>query len=221
MSYDGDRYPLTQPLSSKLKLPFMKLLKTIFIALAIATAIAFSPAITPAQNSPNVTVNNVYYQIGGSTATQLRAQMDQIGPSNPKFGNRRYDALTRWIVGWRYSYRVENNRCAIDKTEVNTNITITLPQWNPPSQASRQLRQKWNRYTQALRIHEAGHKQHGIAASREIIGLLNNMPSYRSCQELQTAANNRSNRVIAKYNQRDIDYDRTTRHGKTQGATFP
>jgi predicted secreted Zn-dependent protease len=199
----------------------MKLFKTIFIALFIATAIAITSAITPAQNSPNVNVNNIYYQVGGSTAAQLRAQMDQIGPFNPKFGNRRYDALTRWIVGWRYSYRVENNRCAIDKAEVDTNITITLPQWNPPSQASGQLRKKWNRYTQALRIHEAGHKQHGIAASKEILRQLNNIPSYRSCQELQTAANNRSNRVIARYNQQDINYDRTTQHGKTQGAIFP
>jgi predicted secreted Zn-dependent protease len=199
----------------------MKLFKLILIALGIAIAIAISPAITRAQNSPAVTVNYVYYQIGGSTAAQLRAQMDTLGPFDAQFGNRRYDALTRWYGSWRYSYIVQNNRCTIERVLVNTNVTITLPQWNPPSQASRQLQRKWNRYIQALQTHENGHKQHGIEAGKEIFKLLNNLPSYRSCQDLQTAANNKSNQIIAKYNQRDIDYDRRTQHGRTQGATFP
>jgi len=56
---------------------------------------------TIARPAMNIRLN--YYQIFGSTATELRSQMNQYGPPDPKTG-RRFDAYTRWNVRWRYRH---------------------------------------------------------------------------------------------------------------------
>jgi predicted secreted Zn-dependent protease len=47
------------------------------------------------------------------------------------------------------------------------------------------------------------------------------MSAYPTCEQLGLAANAAAHQVIKIYNQRDIEYDRVTRHGRTQGARFP
>ena len=172
-----------------------------------------------AQSQPITSVNTTYYSITGATGKQLREQMNQLGPIDKTEG-RRYDARTDWYVRWNYRYANKGGQCKITTSTVNTDVTITLPQWNPPASASRALVKRWQRYLKALRTHEDGHKDQGLAASREILALLKRFPAQRSCPELETAANAAAQRIIKKYNQRDIDYDRKTRHGATQGAVF-
>lgn len=73
----------------------------------------------------------------------------------------------------------------------------------------------------ALQLHEDGHKDHGVAAAQEVLSTITNLPAYPSCPELETAANTAGKSVIERYNQKDIEYDRVTQHGATQGAIFP
>ena len=47
------------------------------------------------------------------------------------------------------------------------------------------------------------------------------MPPAGSCDTLGTSANALGKSILRKYNQLDLDYDRDTRHGTTQGARFP
>ncbi|MBD0337574.1 MAG: DUF922 domain-containing Zn-dependent protease [Cyanobacteria bacterium Co-bin13] len=170
--------------------------------------------------APTINISHRYYPISGSSAAQLRRQMTQQGPFEPSEG-RRYDARTEWLVQWSYRYNRASNRCSVDSLATKVDVTITYPQWTPSSAAPRSLVSEWQRYMTALQNHEDGHKDNGIAAGRDILYALKQLPAYPSCQALDNAANVASQTIIRRYNQRDLDYDHTTNHGSSQGAVFP
>ncbi len=80
---------------------------------------------------------------------------------------------------------------------------------------------RWREYLAPLTEHENGHRKHGLDAAREIDRGIGALPAQANCNALGNAANAFGNEILRKYNERDIDYDRTTDHGRTQGARFP
>ena len=190
----------------------------IFLAIALCGLIVSNKQ-TIAQNTPNVSIKTNYYDIQGSTAKQLRSQLNQLGVVDPKTG-KRFDGYTSWRVWWNYRYRPIGNQCQIAQVTVNVQVVYTMPRWNPSATASMDLRNRWNRYITALRLHEDGHKNHGVKAGQDILKTLNNLTT-DSCQRIGDIANRKGDAIIKQYNLKDIDYDRLTQHGLTQGAVFP
>jgi predicted secreted Zn-dependent protease len=170
--------------------------------------------------APAVKVSYRYYPISGSSAAQLRSQMRQHGPFEPLEG-RRYDARTEWLVQWSYRYSRSNNQCRVGALATKADVTITYPRWAPTASAPRSLIVDWQRYMTALQTHENGHKDNGVAAARDILSALNQLPAYPSCEALDREASAISQSIIRRYNQRDLDYDHNTNHGYSQGAVFP
>ncbi len=98
--------------------PVRKLPKHIFLlSLITALQIIFNPQNTVSviqgkseslesrviagNNKPNIKSQEIYYQISGTTAQELRQQMNQKGPGN-------YDGYTQWHVKWNYRYQQRN-----------------------------------------------------------------------------------------------------------------
>jgi predicted secreted Zn-dependent protease len=71
-------------------------------------------------------------------------------------------------------------------------------------------------------VHEKGHAQNAIDAARKIEAGILALPSEPTCDALRTKANDLGHALmlIKDANQADIDYDRRTQHGATQGARF-
>lgn len=134
---------------------------------------------------------------------------------------RRYDGYTRWHVAWRYRYRTQDGQCFIDRVATTVDVTFTMPQWANESSGGAELRRRWRQYLAALQQHESGHGRHGAEAAGEIDRGIAGLTPRASCESLGAAANALGHQVIRQYNQRDLDYDRTTDHGRTQGARFP
>ncbi|MBD2076706.1 DUF922 domain-containing Zn-dependent protease [Phormidium sp. FACHB-592] len=197
------------------------LLKQILVAIVSCLAVILIHSIAPiqAQSQPVVAVKTVYYPIKGATAGQLRQQMNRLGPISQTSGQR-FDARTDWYVRWNYQYLNQANSCQLTAIRVRADVSVTLPQWKQPANAAKGLVNRWNQYIKALRLHEDGHKDNGIATSQEILQLLKRFPAKSSCSELGVAANKAAQGIISQYNQRDLDYDRKTQHGVTQGAVF-
>lgn len=201
---------------------FSKALLESFVAPAAASHNSpFVPAPTaPQSGSLPVSVRYNYYPIRGLSDTELRSQMAQQGPLDTVEG-RRYDANTAWTVRWSYRYRSVGNQCAIASVKTKVDITFTLPQWQPAAGTARSLIAEWNQYLAALQTHEDGHKNHGVAAGQAVMQTLSRLPAAASCQSLGAAANKAAQQIVQRYNQKDIEYDRLTQHGFTQGAVFP
>lgn len=183
-----------------------------------------SPQSISPSPGPAVNIRYNYYSLNGATADELRKQMNQQGPFDD-LEKRRYDANTTWFVHWSYRYTQTNHsnqvQCVIASVLTKVEVVFSLPQWEPPLNASPMLFADWNRYIAALQIHEDGHKDHGIAAGRDILTELQQFPAYASCDALKAAAFAAAQAVIRRYNYADIEYDRITQHGYTQGAVFP
>jgi predicted secreted Zn-dependent protease len=191
----------------------------VVVAIAVCLLLARATQATSPSLKPIVSIRRNYYQITGSTATQLRQQMNQLGPVWSS--GKRFDAITRWHVRWSYRYAVQNNRCQLTTSRVHVDITITMPQWTPPPQAATSLIKQWRRYSTALQTHEYGHRDHGLAAARDAAYALQVFPGYPNCQYLDLAINTRMMQIIEQYGEKDREYDQRTQHGATQGARFP
>lgn len=178
-----------------------------------------SPA-APAASPPPLSVKYHFYPIQGTTADELRSQMLQTSPVSDPNGNS-FDALTRWDVHWNFHFARSGKSCSPDAVSSRVDVLFTLPQWRVPNFVSSDLQTEWADYIKALKLHEEGHKKNGIDAAQAVQQALNRLPEYPDCQQLEKAAKQVADRVIADYNQRDIAYDRATGHGRTQGAVFP
>lgn len=194
----------------------------LFFISFLATLTIFSHFPAQSRGEPTVSVKTIYYPIQGTTSAQLREQMDRLGPPDPKTG-KRFSAYARWNVNWRYwTFKPDNNSlCRLTRLEVTTDVTITLPRWIPPAKVSRSLVQQWNKFMSALVLHENGHKKHGVLASQEIGQLSWDRFARSNCDEVGQLFNQTANTIIQTYSQADVEYDRATKHGITQGAVFP
>jgi len=159
-----------------------------------------------------------FYSISGASENDLRREMSAKGPTGT---GGRFDAYTRWNIRWRYSYRQAGGLCRIDSVTTDVTVTMTLPKWQDESAASERLQRRWREYLTALTTHENGHRQNGLDAAHEIDRGIAALPAQANCGALGAAANALGDEIIRNHKQRDLDYDRATSHGRTQGARFP
>lgn len=218
---------LIQSLADKAAFPVVnrQFVAVFMLTLALMSGLSLiQPLTTPASPhsalTPHVQIAYRYYPISGMTASELRSHMNQLGPRDHIEG-RTYDARTDWAVKWSYRYSMRGGQCAMQSVVTQVEVTFTLPRWTGAGQAERSLRAHWKHYQAALQHHEEGHKQHGIEAGYAVQRSLSQLPRAASCTELEATAQTTARAVIKTYNQKDLDYDRVTRHGFTQGAVFP
>lgn len=196
-------------------------------ALAVPTALTqpvqhwlLSANIATHPAEPTIQVAVRHYSLVGTRASELRDQMNQQGPLD-SLEERHYDARTDWSVRWSYHHAVMGEGCRVDTPTARVEVTMIYPQWDPPTATPQALVLEWQRYLAALQLHENGHRDNAIAAGRDVLRVLNGLPTYGSCQALDRAADAATQGVIRHHNQQDLDYDRLTDHGYSQGAVFP
>jgi len=161
-----------------------------------------------------ITLDNttmIYYEIGGLTADELREEMNQFGPVDPNEGLR-YDSLTDWYISWTWPGYGEVE-CDLSQAHVSYDIKVTVPRWHPSPKTNPALIDHWNRYMNNLAIHEQAHVDaiinHYLQVKDAIQGA--------TCATAEPAAQE----ILDKLKQFQIEYDRQTKHGETQGAVFP
>ncbi len=175
---------------------------------------------TPVWAEPKVTESIDYYDVAGATAREVRASMNRDGPTSGNDG-KRYDAVCRWNVAWRFQYRRGNGVCGIDSATTDVKITIVFPRLKTDETTSASLVKAFASYAEKLMVHERGHAQNAIDAARKIEAGIRALPPQPNCDAMRNAANTLGYALIKEANQADVDYDRQTQHGATQGARFP
>ncbi|NJK35047.1 MAG: DUF922 domain-containing Zn-dependent protease [Oscillatoriales cyanobacterium SM2_2_1] len=172
-------------------------------------------------SSPRIAIATVTYPVYGTTISAIRQSMTDNSPIVDR-GNR-FDGFTRWNINWRYSYSPVDGVCRVNPRDVSVTakVTFTMPKWQDAKRSSPAVGDRWNRFIRALQRHEDGHRDHGIRASQDIFRALQRVVIPSDCGGMQETANATARAIIARYNQADLDYDRRTGHGRTQGAQFP
>jgi predicted secreted Zn-dependent protease len=181
------------------------------LSLAVILAVAFSPMVIHAE--PIVTEQTQYYKIKGYSEGDLGDQMNALGPAL-------HHAYTQCQIRYQSRSKYVAGRSVITSVMVNVYVTYTMPTWTNKSDGPLALQEKWKRYYRCLSNHESGHKEISIRNARLIEQSLLGLQAL-SDQELQLKADEIAQAYIEKAKQEDAEYDRTTEHGKTQGAHFP
>lgn len=190
----------------------MRLLFVIVLSLAVVASTAVA-------RGPKVKTKYEYYEVGGESAEDVRHMMNRRGV-RWKDG-KTYDAVTRWHVRWTYRYERTDGRCRISEVTTYVDVVIRLPLWNAGDECPQSLRNQWDSYFSALHRHELGHRRFGIDAAEEIEEAISRLNPELDCADLETAANELGKRILERYRREEVAYDRSTRHGYTQGAVFP
>ncbi len=154
----------------------------------------------------------IYYDVTGSTESELRESMDKSRPRDPYDNNKPVDAYTDWYISWNWpGYGTEN--CDLAAAVVTYTIKVTLPRWHAPVNAAPELIVKWEKYIQSLTLHEKGH----------VDNIVDNYPSVKIAIQGATCstADAEAQKALEPLRQFDSNYDSATQHGATQGAIFP
>jgi predicted secreted Zn-dependent protease len=147
----------------------------------------------------------VYYKISGSTETDLAKEIQSKGPDG-------YAGYTNWYIRWGWP-GFDHEECDLTKAWITAKVSLTMPSWVPPADAPEDLIRNWNRFNQALNVHEQGHVNNVVKA----LPLLQSAIQNSDCITADSAAN----QVLDKLRGWDVQFDDKTDHGRTQGAVFP
>jgi predicted secreted Zn-dependent protease len=161
----------------------------------------------------------VHYSIAGSTADELRKQMQALGPDDPVTGEKGF-GYTRAEFHWSDRYESDAGVCRLTEVTVEMTIVETLPEWNPASQASGRLAKKWSTFLAHLVEHENGHRQIAIEEAMAVHDAIQDVQPQSDCHELQRQVSHAIERIERKADRENAGYDRSTNHGETQGAVF-
>ncbi len=156
-----------------------------------------------------------HYDITGESAAELHRAMLAKGP---KLRGWPLYALTEFEVRWRLSEVRARGSCR-PTASVQLTVRMLLPRWHPTDNIPSGLHEDWQRFEAALRTHEAGHRDLGVQAAREI------GRSLRSGAHLQCgtalAADRSAHSIVNRYGELNTRYDEDTAHGQTQGVIWP
>jgi predicted secreted Zn-dependent protease len=157
-----------------------------------------------------------YFDIRGSTARELRDHLSRVGPVGET--GMRSDGYTEYRIAWRYGMTSKDGRCRAHDIEVDLDVRMLLPRWNPPSRASASLLATWNRFSEVLREHEDGHHRIAKAAAQEVRRKLARAGKARDCRALEAKMTAAANKVLSEYREKQAEFDRETDYGRAQGA---
>lgn len=187
----------------------------------LITACFLSLLTTIATADPAATERTTYYKINGTTADQLRAQMNMQGPLDH---DKQVDGKTSWYVKWSYQWRYDSpsqNPCYVTSVKVTADVTYLVPEWVNQNQGTPELQTKWNNFSKSLLAHEQDHGKNGKLAATEIEKALKGIQPQSSCKALQDKLEGAAKKILSDHNAWDTKYDIDTDHGKKQGANFP
>ncbi|MFN3596871.1 MAG: DUF922 domain-containing protein [Rubricoccaceae bacterium] len=164
-----------------------------------------------------VRAQTVYYDVEGSTEADLLAQLRARGP---RWEGEAFFGLTRAEYGFTHGYREHAGRCALAAPEVELRVTITLPRWQAPAGAAPALRQRWDRFAQALAAHEDEHRRIAEQGGERLRAALARVEA-PACAGAGAEARRLAEAIGAETQRAHERYDAQTGHGRTEGAVWP
>jgi predicted secreted Zn-dependent protease len=157
------------------------------------------------------------YRVFGRDLTSLTASMRASGVF---IGGKHWQGLHQGSVRWNYRTRKDSLQCAVHSVTVTIESEVTLPSWDPPVSARRELRAEWRDYLAALETHEVGHQSLYVAGG---IRLRDGLLAVRAlrCEQIAPLVAAEGHRLRGITNAEQARYDVETDHGRSQGVEWP
>ena len=164
---------------------------------------------------PVITTRYEYYDIKGSTKQELRDQLHKVGP------HRGGETVAYTEHHSSYNYQTGGTgACGVVSYQVTMAIVYHMPRWQQAANSFSPLAQEWNKFVQALQIHEDGHVQNARDAAQAVDKAIADIPAFSDCRRTKSAVVAAAQKAISQCDRLDTDYDQKTMHGIKQGATL-
>jgi predicted secreted Zn-dependent protease len=160
---------------------------------------------------PKVSVKS--YVVHGTSASAIFDEIRKRGPG-PWAGEAAWQ-ISYDTVG---DYSDTSSRCRLQRVIVHTDITLTLPRWDPSGTPDLGARSYWRNTSATLERHERGHQRLVEQASQRLVRELSRIRSALSCGQLYDRGDHVANRVFSDLNRANRRYDAITDHGLNQSA---
>ena len=157
------------------------------------------------------------YEVQGNSIQTLVAEMKAKGPLDE---GKRFFGKTHWDLRWNYRYEQKEGGFVITTLMVMADIQYQMPRRILPPDEADNVAPQWARFMAALTTHENGHGQNAIQHGKTLYAILRAHRVFASAQELKNFVKTEGDKCIADANATDVEYDRKTEHGATQGATL-
>jgi predicted secreted Zn-dependent protease len=159
-----------------------------------------------------------HYDIRGTTAAELRAEIARLGPVSDGV---RHQAVTNWRLSWQPVTAVSGQRCSISSMNISLSIEIFMPRWVNEIGAQQGLSTNWRTFLTGLLNHEHGHKDIALAGADEVRALAKAAAPQSSCEAAVAALNAAGKAIVDKTVAKQRQYDLETNHGRNQGVRLP
>jgi predicted secreted Zn-dependent protease len=155
------------------------------------------------------------YRIYGASTAAVAAQLRRCAPVSAE-GN--FSAMTSYWIGARYGFtRPSADTCQLSSITVAVHVTQVLPTWQNSGNSA--LAAKWSAYEHNLTIHENGHTVINISQASTLLDELSQIPA-QPCDQIAATAKAVMSARLAALDKANDDYDASTGHGATQGASW-
>jgi predicted secreted Zn-dependent protease len=159
-------------------------------------------------------VEHRYYEVDQRSGEPLLAALNAASPVRD--GGRIFHAYTAWTVRWQFRWNAApGGTCRITAVTTRLAVTMTLPRLRSTDALAAA---DFRRYYPALLLHEEGHRSLARGVAQEIDRRIEALPPMERCGDLEREANRLGHELVEAAKQREIEYDRSTRQGCTQGA---
>lgn len=181
------------------------------------------PRLPPAPVGPGVVALSIEerverYRVPGKDLAALRAALASEVVSDAAGGSH---GRTRSDISIAYSPRPVQGGCVAQAPALEITITTTLPEWAPaPGVADPALLARWQSMAAALQRHEARHREHALAAVRDLQATLAGLGVQPDCHALRRAVDQAFLRVRLKAEFRDARFDERTGNGRLDGVVL-
>lgn len=169
----------------------------------------------------SVRVTQVYepYQVRGVHPDRVRHSLNRRSTFEDD-GGTVWDAGTRWSFRWTWNY-ARGELCTLVAPTVTAEVTVTLPEWRARVRPEADIAVRFQAYRDALWLHELGHVERVRDYAERLVGALPETPPAPRCDDVASHATALGRQMMAQLRAAQEAYDRQTRHGFTQGASFP
>ena len=159
-----------------------------------------------------------HYQISPRYARDIVFELRRNSPVRRQ--NQIYHGETEWELRPNFRWKQIGKLCYVEDFVVKVETEYTMPQLSEAANADEAIKAKFDRFYEALLVHEKGHHEFGMKAAREIHHLLEHAEPVRGCKVLRKRLTRDINEIIEAYDKLNQAYDVETGHGRTQGAVI-
>ena len=187
-----------------------------FAATGAAALFAVLAAVQPVAAKVDRDERVTYYEVAGDNIDAIMEQLDTRGP--PDDSGERFHGRTDARIDWAFNLHAVGEACAVRDVLTRLHVNLIMPRL---STGDEEVREHFGDYVERLTVHELGHIENARKTALEIDAALRALPAESSCRTMKEKANALGHRLFDQGAARDVVYDKTTEHGRIQGAHFP